>query len=1360
MKAMPRFEKGLRGHMAALAMLLTAGYGNTIPSIQAGELIPTGPVSHADQSSLDTHVALAQWRGKPLAETQVVAVGGHPLAGQQPGLGNRVAQPANPPSKVAPSARNASPTEAATPSARNVRLAIVPADPSLRAGADLLTAAFSRQPQLELLERSEIDRVFAELALVAALQRDFLKLGQTLGADGLLTLENVREAGTNRLQVTFVAVGPGVVLGSERHPLPREDPENWSALVVSQLAPLIPKLEVDAGQAVPLSIVNLRTAVSTPEALELERELTALLAHRLTREQRLFILERRRMNSLEREKAYEGKERPDFWNGAYLLEGTINSRGVQRDETTLSVRLAPPEGGNDIRFEVAAPRSQLPRLVDELAVQILQTLRQQPRTGVWNPLEEAARYHTEAEWSIRWGMHREAQAAAETAWALGLRTQFMASLRIATYAGEVVTDRSSTVRSGIRERLPFPPNPLMLKPAQRALDLYYMHTKDPPAAGLLDENWGKQGGDLLLRTGQMLEHFHQAPAIWPQVEPDLQTLRQRSRETADAMRSLPALEPHATRVLVALGTYFQETPSDSANLYRELILSGAYRRHVPSAMLVFWRPPEPGGWRADDWLDGPMAWHAFLRELSANGQPAVELEALLWRAAGAESDYDLEEALEQFHAVAWEHRERIISEQIPRSLWDTYDRLAMDIQFNTPRMLSPVRARIRDQLLGPFRQRFDAAKKEFAASAKVSARAAADDSRLALVNELRREFGGKPSMSPHDLFKRFALVAPTEAEAKEILPLALKYQEQLGASAGPANAVILRIRHAAKDPTLVTRRGGSAQPPAATKALAPVSATPAATPNLTPHALTFAAKRFWKLPAPTETGWRRTIEGIIHLAFTDGRLWVQTVFEDSPPYLDAIDPLKYNRRGTAIHIVDPRTLTSEVIEAPRPENPPPRIWMYDDRVMAFSRFVRHGDWLFVRTDDGLLKYDLKGRRWHKAPLGVPEDGMLVSLGKDLFCVSSESILRLNPVTDEIAVLASCRRQPPLTRIDSQPQFIEPVLFRDLDERLCLLLGDDLYVTNPQGTDWERIGQFTGLRPRVPMVSSSESCDLRLLSATAPTVLARWQGSALPHGADLRMGKVMFIKPGEDARPHLMPPALDPVRALFAQEALSIVSGAWDGEDLWAAAGLPRLALRPGQHLHPDQPALVLSYYRSGRGKPTVLVPDLEAPPATALPNLSGSHLLARLAPTFITVSDEFLAVGNWTCPIVWLLPRAELKKHVETATAAANDAQATRPASVNSGNQTSHGRQIEAAFSEPHKPPPGLRKLRRQSKLAPVLGPLPMLKNDAVMVRLGGVALLLTCVAAILGIAFKRTRLTTVLCLAGLAGWAVTGWLY
>src|SRR5437867_3662133 len=83
---------------------------------------------------------------------------------------------------------NAQRQERPTSIGPSVRLAIIVEDPRLSTEADLLTVELSKRTDIELLERAQINKVRGEQALTASQRGDYLKLGELLGADGVLIL--------------------------------------------------------------------------------------------------------------------------------------------------------------------------------------------------------------------------------------------------------------------------------------------------------------------------------------------------------------------------------------------------------------------------------------------------------------------------------------------------------------------------------------------------------------------------------------------------------------------------------------------------------------------------------------------------------------------------------------------------------------------------------------------------------------------------------------------------------------------------------------------------------------------------------------------------------------------------------------------------------------------------------------------------------------------------------------------------------------------------------------------------------------------------------------------------------------------
>jgi hypothetical protein len=254
-----------------------------------------------------------------------------------------------------------------------VRLALVSESPDALAAADVLTAELSSHKNLQLLERNEIERVYHEQGLSAA-NTDYLKLGQVLGADGLLLLDINKTPQATNLTTRLVAVKPGAVLLDENFSWPMKDMTGWASLCAAHLNPFVPKLAVLLKDAIPLSVVNLRSAVQSGEAQETERQLKLLAIQRLSREPQLFVLERQKMQLLTVEKDLKLDDSP-FWNGSYLLEGVVDQNGYSKDTITINARLTPPKGGTPVPIEVSGSRTNFMEVINQLAAKVNAALK-------------------------------------------------------------------------------------------------------------------------------------------------------------------------------------------------------------------------------------------------------------------------------------------------------------------------------------------------------------------------------------------------------------------------------------------------------------------------------------------------------------------------------------------------------------------------------------------------------------------------------------------------------------------------------------------------------------------------------------------------------------------------------------------------------------------------------------------------------------------------------------------------------------------------------------------------------------------------------------------------------------------------
>ena len=253
-----------------------------------------------------------------------------------------------------------------------VRLALIAESDETTTAADVLTAQLSANQNIHLLERDEIEKVYHEQGMSAA-NRDDLKLGRILGADGLLLLDIVRTPQATNLTARLIAVKPGVVLTDGSFPWPLKDSVQWAQSITTYLDTFLPKLSLLAKDAIPISIVNLRAAVSSVDEQQTEHDLKLLTIQRLSQERQLFVLERQKMQLLSEEKELKSDESA-FWNGSYLLDGTVDQNGYSKETITINARLTPPKGGAPLSFEVSGSRTNLSEVINHLAAKVTELL--------------------------------------------------------------------------------------------------------------------------------------------------------------------------------------------------------------------------------------------------------------------------------------------------------------------------------------------------------------------------------------------------------------------------------------------------------------------------------------------------------------------------------------------------------------------------------------------------------------------------------------------------------------------------------------------------------------------------------------------------------------------------------------------------------------------------------------------------------------------------------------------------------------------------------------------------------------------------------------------------------------------------
>jgi ankyrin repeat protein len=936
-----------------------------------------------------------------------------------------------------------------------VRLALIAEDPSTAAVCDLMTVELSRRPGIQLLERREIEKVYREQAL-STVQRDLLRLGNVLGADGVLLLQPSVEGTNHFLTARLIAVKPGVIIATTRTGFSATDATPSARWMAKLFEPLLPKLRVSAKEAVPISIVNLRSAIQTAEAPEVEQQLMALTTERLAREPELFVLERRRMDLLSDEKELKGMDESAFWNGSFLLDAVVDRDGYSKDTITLQAELAAPRGGPRSTFKVSGARTNLSAVVDRLGVQVRDHLKLKESGAPWEPAAEAARYFEEAQWAFRWKLFNEAQEAVESSWALGRQDKESAELRLRIHLARSTPAQINwaSVRPSVPE---YAPDVSLLPRSIHTIQLYrqsfHMFVENDP---IPNTNWYSLSIDVLQSTAELLRRFYYHPESRLTHEDNLALLRQSARELAGILETHPTyknlclpnryifwiqgkdlwMNSHGgvAQVEAGPGCLWQETPEQCLETYRRLasfVPLYALRGSFAGRFLI--------GWKAGDEQRAPALWREFLNELCASTNGATRVEGLYLAYLDVSHDPEnARAAREKLYAAAIENAPAFDvggeADNLRKDIWDSQ---------------LPDATRRDWQTAQDFKKSFDAAIEAGRGRKKLQAQTA-----FLKSNSPFRQI---------EFSKMFFASRYSVDEARELLPLLNNYKmnlfERRNENPPPFDAQwtivsndIARIECRMQD--AISSATSSNAAPSSVAATPPPKSNPTASPFGKP----LRVGRYWNIPYGQllHDNDRYGTTTILQTRFANDRLWLLM-------QMDLRD-----RHKTIIFSVNLDDYECESIELPAGTSAVgwtsgarwaagATNWTTD----ASGTFEVLNEALYVCSPAGINRYTFKSRLWDK--IEVPLEGHNIQLSQvdgRLFVITADSIMEIVDNEKEVRILASGRRRPALNVLDSLEKFTfnggDPaVLFSGPAHALCAAIRGRIYTCDQTNNQWSQ-----------------------------------------------------------------------------------------------------------------------------------------------------------------------------------------------------------------------------------------------------------------------------------------------------------------
>jgi hypothetical protein len=868
------------------------------------------------------------------------------------------------------------------------RVAIL-SDPVSEPLAALLTAELSKVKNLVLVERAELEKVQQEQQLTAG---GSVRLARLLSAEGVIVLENATVEKQAATSARLVAADPGVVIGGGVFD---GDPAAAVHAMVERFKPLWPKLAVRRGAAVPISILNLRAAVTGSEALE--RQLTFLVGRQLMQQPELFVLERWRMGDLAWEKSMATTEGEAFWSGSYLMDGAVEQIDAQGIKLRLSLR--PPGGGVVQTFELAGPADGLADLAARAAAQLAARVVKQPRLLPWQPLDEARIYLQEARWAWRARLYAAARAGSDAAWALGNREPACAILRVKIHSEAVYPEFHDTGGQMYRyEPANFPASEIPGR-ARQALEALRIHREELlPVAGLIkpnDEPPSLAGATALLAGSRLMRYCYEHRFHEGEHASLLAELRAALRATAAATMARKQTYPdsdgqiHVHLLATIYSAYWQETPEDVLAVWRERrswqpAAPWTVRRYVSSlrqamvshgitvfkdrdpiqiARLVAWHGEKPVALEAQ--------WQGFVDSLIASENAIDVLDGYLLRLGEQTTAEKGEAVMAQIYAAMEKHREALLRENMTGVYVDA----------------------IVNDYLNTYRFDFDPvfAKKLLLVYLELGGD---DDDRA--VRSLFEAVWRAKSLSLSDAQEIYARWVPWKARL-----------------AAGGRGEFEQRRYAPLESDLLSRF-----PELATKEF---------------HGL--EVKQFWSIPELAQTSVTRF--GFSHATWDGRHLWFAVSFHPNQVY-------SHNQ----IYRIDLPTLAvSQQIAIPQT----PLLNL--SSTVQNDTFEVHPETLFIFHSGKTLRYDQTTSLWQTPSFPGYRS---FSLGGDLYTAAGEGFCRIPAGSETGELLAGPRRKPAQSELDDCQSWRVDAFFPASRGRVGLAVQGRVYLYDPATKKFERI----------------------------------------------------------------------------------------------------------------------------------------------------------------------------------------------------------------------------------------------------------------------------------------------------------------
>jgi hypothetical protein len=1008
------------------------------------------------------------------------------------------------------------------PAQAAVTLAIVPKPEMPSEPVFLLTAAFAKLPDVTLVERAEFDRILGERGLSATSGKDVLQAAEILGADAVMFLESSGTATNQVITSRLAVVSKGAIIHANRAPFSSA----WTATMFREFGPVIPKTILPPDRAIKLSFLNLRSPGDAAASEGLDRELTSLLLLRLSIEPQVIVLERRKIRDLAFEKELQ-QSSEQFWTGSHLVDGTVNPNGINLNVVDLSIRLqtlgSPPQ-----QILLQGARTNLVGLIDRLAVTLLQKVNAKP-TRSWDAAAEASQHFEEAEWALRWRMYEEAQAAADSAWALGFQTPQSAAVRSLAYArGALPTDCQwinyvGPTLFGSTPTVEPAPRPGELQSLRVALAVTE-EALNQHSSWLTNQQWSSAVNETLAAAGETLDRYYWFPnsrrnEYLPEVRLYARSILKSALNDPQMHRrfwftnnppSASELDafykgPNVFESAVTYSGVFNDTPEAALAAYRDLMTGSAFPyvrkflfgRHSKDPRLAAWQPSDQG--RLNN------LWTEFVGEMLASTNAMLQIEGRYFSLELLPDLPALQKEVHAFLGATTKDTNGLSLYQIPPRFVDSAYNLDHSRTWPNDKIGSG-----EVTLINNAREFFKGIDDRYSFLKMQRARA-----------QLEKQFKDHiAAAKPYDstLFSEYLLGIRNREQARAAtndvaayLAIVTNTPSGLNATAAAEVAAqIAALENVIARPTpqerineARTRRQASAAR-ARTNQSAPRSPTLSPNPDTNTFVIRLTADDFWQFPSDNLLTAPFSSEAHPPI-YRDGKLWFLThegfwrMNQDEHFRNRSFRPIVVN--------VDTSTLKTNLYPAATKADD-----YYTGDLMAMIKADRRRftyesihPFLFLAEKAQLRRLDTRTREWREFTLPVAE-GTLYRVRDRLILSAESGIFELLDNGERSRVLASVRRRPAMTALDSLETFgTPPPILPGPNNSVRTLINGNAYRF--ENGDWEAETHFTNLATVVQSDSilfhGGPFAELHLLTPTNTAALFIGTGPLRgPKGAQL------------------------------------------------------------------------------------------------------------------------------------------------------------------------------------------------------------------------------------------------------------------